>query len=95
MSYHDLNENPDSEMTKIRAFCQIEQSRTCQLPERDTQANSGLSRETLNPFKIDLKPEEVAKLDRALTTLGLPSSSHFPIRGKDFNNLINFKLYDT
>ena len=92
VSYHDLKVDPEGEMFKIRQFCQIDQSRKCTLPERDTQANSGLSRETLNPYKIDLKPEEVSKLDLALVTSGFPKSSEFPIHASQFKDLMSFRL---
>ena len=92
VSYHDLKDDPDGEMDKIRAFCGIRQDRRCRLPERDTQANSGLSRKTLNPYKIDLKPEEIAKLDRALSATGFPVSGQFPREGETFSKLIGFSL---
>lgn len=92
VSYHDLKDDPEGEMFKIRRFCQIDQARKCKLPERDTQANSGLSRETLNPYKIDLTTTEVSKLDLALVTSGFPLSSEFPVQANQFKQLMSFQL---
>ena len=50
VSYHQLKDDTETEMVKIRRFCEIDQSRGCSLPVADSQSKSGLSRETLRLY---------------------------------------------
>ena len=88
VSYHDLQDSTDQEMRRIRSFCDIDQSRQCSLPKRDTQHNSDLSRAHLKKFKNDLTEEEIKNVDFVLSLCDLPPSKEFPIHGQDFEKSI-------
>ena len=91
VSYHQLKDRTDEEMVRIREFCEIDQNRVCRLPERDTQNNSGLSREALRSYHQENSPEQLEVIDKVLELSGFPACEKFPLDAETFAEILGLK----
>ena len=78
VSYHQIKDHTEQEMAKVRDFCEIDQSRQCHLPEKDTQRNSGLSRKNLQSYKDEVTNDQIEEIDKVLANAGYPICDKFP-----------------
>lgn len=81
VSYHELieKENVDRIVIDLARFCHIDHDNRVELPEGDSQTNSGLSRQHLQSYKKSLGEDEIELIDNVLNECGFPSCKDFPI----------------
>ena len=77
-SYHQLKDDTETEMVKIRQFCEIDQTRSCSLPAADSQSKSGLSRESLRLYHRDISSKQVLVMNSIMEKCGFPTCERFP-----------------
>jgi len=90
VSYHELKDNTQADMKRILEHCDME-SFVTDLPENDSQNNSGLSRNRLRSYQTALKEEEILIVDKVLQSTGFPSSKNFPIEADALTDILGIK----
>jgi len=90
VSYHELKDNTQSDMKRILEHCDMETFVT-DLPENDSQNNSGLSRNRLRSYQTALKEEEILVVDKVLQMCGFPSSKNFPLEADALTDILGIK----
>ena len=92
VSYHQLKDNTEACMSRIYQFCNIQSEIdnnhggnivTC-LPQHDSQANSGISRNSLESYQDALNENEISILNEVLHHCGFPTCDKFPLESDKF-----------
>ena len=77
-------------MKRILQFCNLQsllkEDATINLPNEDSQTNSGLSKEALQNFQAQLTDKEINQIDVILRKCGFPSCSYFPLESSGLVN---------
>ena len=70
-------------MKRILQYCGLtsilNDQEAIELPENDSQKNSGLSKEALSSYRAQLTEAEISRIDVILRQCGFPACEQFPL----------------